>query len=209
MIDLYTWKTPNGRKISIMLEETGLPYTVKPIDTSAGAQQQPEFLALSPNGKIPAILDHDTPWGPLSIFESGAVLTYLADKSGKFLSSEGPDRYSALAWLSWQIAGLGPMMGQLGFFTRQKERNEPAIARYTAEVSRLLRVLETRLEAAAYLAGAAYSIADIATYPWVSVGFSLLKDHLPKEALDLPATSRWLTAIGERPAVAKGMALPE
>jgi GST-like protein len=209
MIDLYTWKTPNGRKISIMLEETGLPYTIKPIDIGAGDQQQPEFLALSPNGKIPAILDHDTPWGPLSIFESGAILTYLADKSGKFLSPSGPDRYSALAWLSWQLAGLGPMMGQLGFFTRQKEPNAPAIARYAAEVSRLLRVLENRLEAAAYLAGADYSIADIATYPWVSIGFSMLKEHLPKDALDLPATSRWRAAIGERPAVVKGMALPE
>ena len=208
MIDLYTWKTPNGRKISIMLEETGLPYTLKPVDISAGEQQKPEFLALSPNGKIPAILDHDA-HGPLGIFESGAILIYLADKTGKFLAATGPARYQALAWLSWQLGGLGPMLGQLGFFVRQKDRNEAAIARYTAEAGRLLQVLETRLEAAPYLAGAEYSIADIASYPWVFAGHSVLKDHLPAEVLALPATARWLSAIGGRPAVAKGMGLPE
>ena len=205
MIDLYTWKTPNGRKISIMLEETGQPYTLKPVDIGAGDQQKPEFLAISPNGRIPAIVDHE---GPLSIFESGAILTYLADKSGKFLAASGPERYDALAWMSWQIGGLGPMLGQLGYFNRQKERNEPAIARYSAEAGRLLRVLETRLTAAPYLAGAAYSIADIATYPWVVGGLSLMKDALPPDVVALPATAKWLAAIGARPAVQKGMAIP-
>jgi GST-like protein len=205
MIDLYSWKTPNGRKISIMLEETGLAYTVKPVDISAGEQQKPDFLALSPNGRIPAIFDHD---GAISIFESGAILTYLADKSGQFLAPTGAERYSALAWMSWQLAGLGPMLGQLGYFSRQKERNEPAIARYAAESARLLRVLETRLAVTPYLAGEAYSIADIATYPWVVGGLSMMKESLPQDVLALPATAKWLAAIGARPAVVKGMAIP-
>jgi GST-like protein len=209
MIDLYTWKTPNGRKISIMLEETGLPYTLKPVDIGAGEQQKPEFLAISPNGRIPAIVDHDAPGGKLSLFESGAILTYLADKSGKFLNKAAPARYDALAWLSWQLGGLGPMMGQLGYFSRQQERNEPAIARYAAEVARLLRVLETRLAAAPYLAGADYSIADIATYPWVAAGVSMMREMLPEDVRALPATGRWIAAIGARPAVRKGMAIPE
>jgi GST-like protein len=206
MIDLYTWKTPNGRKISIMLEETGLPYSLKPVDIGAGEQQKPEFLVLSPNGRIPAIFDHET---SLGLFESGAILTYLAEKSGKFLAASGPERYQALAWMSWQIGGLGPMLGQLGYFSRQKERNEPAIARYATESARLLRVLETRLAAFPYLAGAAYSIADMATYPWVVGGLSMMKEALPPDVLTLPATANWLAAIAARPKVQKGMALPE
>ncbi len=208
MIDLYTWKTPNGRKISVMLEETGLPYTLHPVDISAGEQQRAEFLAISPNGRIPAIVDQDAPEGPLSIFESGAILNYLADKSGRFLAASGSGRYQALAWMSWQLGGLGPMMGQLGYFSRQKERNEPAIARYAAEVARLLRVLEARLAASAYLAGADYTIADIATYPWVSAGLSMMKEMLPQDVLALPATAQWVAVIAARPAVQKGMAIP-
>lgn len=208
MIDLYTWKTPNGRKISIMLEETGLPYALKPVDLGAGAQHEPEFLTVSPNGKIPAIVDHDAAGTPLGIFESGAILIYLAEKSGKFLAAGGADRYQALAWLSWQLAGLGPMMGQLGYFSRQKERNEAAIARYAAETERLLRVLENRLSAVPYLAGEHYSIADIASYPWVSAGISMMKGALPGDVLALPATARWLAAIAKRPAVERGMTVP-
>jgi len=206
MIDLYTWKTPNGRKISIMLEETGLPYTVKPIDISAGAQHTPEFLALSPNGKIPAIVDHDT---SISIFESAAILVYLADKSGRFLAPAGAARYDALAWLSWQISGLGPMFGQLGFFFRQKERNEGVIARYTAESARLLKVLDARLQQTPYLGGGEYSIADISTYPWVRGFLDLAKDALPEEVRSLEATAVWMENIAARPAVSKGMAIPE
>jgi len=209
MIDLYTWKTPNGRKISIMLEETGVPYTLKPVDLSAGQQHGTAFLTISLNGKIPAIVDHDTAGAPLRIFESGAILIYLAEKSGKFLAPDGPDRYQALAWLSWQLAGLGPMMGQLGYFSRQPERNEPAIARYAAETTRLLRVLEDRLAGVPYLAGENYSIADMASYPWVSAGLSMMKEALPEDVLALPATANWLAAIAKRPAVRKGMALPE
>jgi GSH-dependent disulfide-bond oxidoreductase len=209
MIDLHTWKTPNGHKISIMLEETGQPYTLKPVDISTGAQKEPSFLAISPNGKIPAIVDHDTPTGPLSIFESGAILTYLADKSGKFLSPSGPARYDALAWMSWQIGGLGPMFGQLSFFSRQKERNEPAVARYAAESGRLLHVLENRLTKTPYLAGPDYSIADIATYPWVWAFLTNRKETLPEDSRALPATAKWLQTLAARPAVQRGMVLPE
>jgi GSH-dependent disulfide-bond oxidoreductase len=209
MIDLHTWKTPNGHKISIMLEETGQPYTLKPVDISTGAQKEPSFLAISPNGKIPAIVDHDTPTGPLSIFESGAILTYLADKSGKFLSPSGPARYDALASMSWQIGGLGPMFGQLSFFSRQKERNEPAVARYAAESGRLLHVLENRLTKTPYLAGPDYSIADIATYPWVWAFLTNRKETLPEDSRALPATAKWLQTLAARPAVQRGMVLPE
>ena len=219
MIDLYTWKTPNGRKPAIMLEEVGLAYTLKPIDIGAGDQQKPDFLAISPNGKIPAIVDHDAAAGahelfeshagktPLALFESGAILIYLADKSGQLLAASGAARYDAVAWLSWQLGGLGPMLGQLGFFFRQKERNEPALARYAAEAGRLLHVLETRLGQSAYLAGDAYSIADIACYPWVAAAGTMLNEALPEDARGLPATKNWLEAISTRPAVQRGMAI--
>jgi GST-like protein len=208
MIDLYTWKTPNGRKISVMLEETGLPYTVKPVDISAGEQHTQAFLSLSPNGRIPAIVDHDAPTGPLSIFESGAILTYLAEKTGKFLAPSGPARYDTLAWLSWQLAGLAPMFGQLVYFSRQKERNEGAITRYAAESGRLLRVLNTRLAQTPYLAGQEYSIADIATYPWVSAILNMMKEALPEDVREMEATAAWLQKIAARPAVQRGMVVP-
>ena len=207
MIDLYTWKTPNGRKPAIMLEEIGLPYTLKPIDIGAGEQQGAEFLKISPNGKIPGIIDHEAAGGPLALFESGAILIYLADKSGELLARTGAARYHALAWLSWQLGGLGPMLGQLGFFFRQKERNEPAFSRYAAEAGRLLHVLETRLGQSAYLAGDAYSIADIACYPWVAAAGTMLYEALPGDARGLPATKTWLEAIGSRPAVQRGKAI--
>ena len=207
MIDLYTWKTPNGRKPAIMLEEIGLPYTLQPIDIGAGAQQGAEFLKISPNGKIPGIVDHDAAGGPLALFESGAILIYLADRSGQLLAPEGAARYHALAWLSWQLGGLGPMLGQLGFFFRQKERSEPAFTRYATEAGRLLHVLETRLGQSPYLAGEAYSIADIACYPWVAAAGTMLNDALPEDARGLPATGKWLEAIGARPAVQRGMAI--
>jgi GST-like protein len=209
MIDLYTWKTPNGRKISVMLEETGLRYTLKPVDIGAGEQHKPDFVKISPNGRIPAIVDLDTPSGPLSIFESAAILIYLADKSGKFLAAEGPARYNALAWLSWQVGGLGPMFGQLGWFSRQEQKNEPAITRYANESARLLKVLEDKLATSPFLAGAEYSIADISTYPWVSAFLTLRKELLPEDVRNLPATAKWLETIGARPAVQRGMALPE
>ena len=208
MIDLYTWKTPNGRKISIMLEEIGLPYTLKPVDIGHGEQRTPEFLAVSPNGKIPGIVDHDAEGGPLALFESGAILTYLADRSGLLLAPSGAARYGALSWTCWQVGGLGPMLGQLGYFSRQPEPNVAAIERYSTECGRLLHVLEDRLSAAPFLAGDAYSIADIAAYPWTAAALSMLQQALPEDARALPATAAWLETIGARPAVGRGMAIP-
>ncbi len=208
MIDLYTWKTPNGRKASIMLEETGLPYDVKPVDLGKAEQTAPAFLAVSPNGKIPGIVDHDAPGGPLALFESGAILTYLADKSGMLLAPSGAARYLAMSWTYWQVGGLGPMLGQLVFFSRQAEPNAPAVERFAAEVGRLLHVLEDRLSQAPFLTGDEYSIADIATYPATAAAQSMLRQAIPEDARDLPATTRWLDRIGARPAVQRGMAIP-
>ncbi|WP_158807681.1 glutathione S-transferase family protein [Beijerinckia sp. L45] len=206
MIDLYTWKTPNGRKISIMLEETGLPYTVHPVDIYADAQFAPAFLAISPNNKIPALVDHDTPDGPLSIFESGVILPYLADKSGQFLASSGVRRIRALEWLNWQTAGLGPMLGQLGFFYRAKEKTPAAIERYTKEALRLLGVMDGQLAKGPYLGGDDYSIADIACYPWVAAASTLMAEPLHFESK--ANIQAWLARVGERPAVKAGMLIP-
>ena len=166
MITLYTWATPDGRKASIMLEEVGLPYVVKPINIGRDEQFAAEFLAVAPNNKIPAIVDDDAPDGPLSLFESGVILTYLADKSGQLLAPSGRQRYKALEWLHWQVGGPGPMLGQLGFFAVRSDEKAPlAIERFTTEADRLLRVLDRRLAASAYLAGPDYTIADIAPTP--------------------------------------------
>ena len=205
MIDLYTWTTPNGRKASIMLEEVGLPYTVHPINIGKGDQHTPDFLRINPNNKIPAIVDHDGPGGqPVTVFESGAILIYLAEKTGRLLPKDGADRAAALQWLMFQMGGVGPMFGQVGHFKMAApEPNPYAEKRYTDESLRLLGVMDGRLTDAPYLAGA-YSIADIATYPWILAGRRL--------GLDLEAfgnVSRWLEAIGERPAVVKGMAVPD
>jgi GSH-dependent disulfide-bond oxidoreductase len=201
VITLYTWKTPNGRKPAIMLEELGWDYEAKPIDISKDEQFARDFLKISPNNKIPAIVD-----GELSIFESGAILTYLAEKSGQFLAPSGDARFKALEWLHWQIGGLGPMLGQLGWFLRQPEKLPPAVDRYRAESTRLIRVMNTRLAEAEYLGGD-YSIADIACYPWMVAATTMLKEPLG-EALDqAPALHAWLDRVGARPAVQKGMAV--
>lgn len=210
MITLYTWTTPNGRKISIALEEMGLPYEVKPIDISAGAQFAPAFLAISPNNKIPAIVDHDAAGGPLSIFESGAILIHLAKRSGTLLPREPAGCARVLEWLFWQVGGLGPITGQLFYFaTRAPERYPPAIERFRDEALRLLGVLEKRLAAERYLAGDAYSIADISTYPWVAGGIGMIRKLAGDTMPHLPATDRWLAELGARPAVQRGMAIPE
>ena len=168
MIDLYTWTTPNGRKVPIMLEEVGLPYTVHPVNLGKNQQFDPEYLKISPNNKIPAIVDHDGPDGPLSVFESGAILIYLAEKTGKLLAAHGAERYRALEWLNWQMGGIGPMFGQLGFFAIRSEEKSPlAIKRFTEENRRLLGVIDKRLQETAYLAGDTYTIADVAAYPWM------------------------------------------
>lgn len=209
MIDLYTWTTPNGRKISILLEELGVPYTVRPVDIGKDEQFAPAFLAVSPNNKIPAIVDHDAEGGDLSIFESGAILTYLADKHGRFLPASGAGRWKVLEWLAWQVGGLGPMLGQLGYFVgRAPEKVPLAINRFAEEATRLLTVMDRRLKEADYLGGD-YSIADIAAYPWVAAMAPLLKGNPLIPGWDeMTGIHRWLEAVAARPAVQRGMAVP-
>jgi len=210
MIQLYTWSTPNGRKASIALEELGLPYNVHPINIGKDEQFAPDFLKVSPNNKIPAIVDEDAPGGPLSIFESGAILTYLAEKTGRLLAPTGPERYAAMEWLHWQMGGLGPMLGQFGFFAvRSPEKAPLAIERFTTESSRLLGVMEKRLMEVPYLAGADYSIADIACYAWTLAATTFLKDALGSYLDDKTKVRAWLDRVGARPAVQRGMAVPK
>ncbi|MGQ0651363.1 MAG: glutathione S-transferase family protein [Betaproteobacteria bacterium] len=193
MLRLYAWHTPNGRKVSVMLEEVGLPYEIVKVNTGKGEQFTPEFTALNPNQKIPAIVD-----GDVVLAESGAILIYLAEKTGRLLSAA--QRYPALQWLMFQMAHIGPMLGQAHHFRLQARDKLPyAIERYEKEAARLFDVLESRLEKSAFLAGD-YSIADIATYPWIMrwFNFGVTLD-------DYPAVKRWTEAIGARPAVQRGM----
>ena len=209
MIDFYTWTTPNGRKISVMLEECGLEYTTHAVNLQKEEQFKPEFLAIAPNNKIPAIVDHDVPGGPVSIFESGAILLHLAEKSGKFLPANGTERAKVLEWLFWQMGGIGPIMGQAGHFTTQAPEQVPyAIDRFISESARLIKVLDTQLGKTEFMAGD-YSIADMATYPWVILGFDLIKSAKPDVIGEGENVARWIKTIGERPAVIKGMAVPE
>jgi GST-like protein len=202
MIDVYTWPTPNGHKVHIMLEECGLPYAVHAVDIGAGEQSAPGFVAISPNGKIPAIVDPDGPDGePISLFESGAILIYLAGKTGRFLPKSVRGRYEALQWLMFQMGGLGPMLGQAGHFrVFAKERVPYAIDRYTAEANRLYGVLDRRLATNDYVAGKEYSIADVAIWPWLRSP----QNH----GVDIgryPNVRAWFEAIGNRPAVQRGV----
>ncbi|MFD1613023.1 glutathione S-transferase N-terminal domain-containing protein [Sphingomonas tabacisoli] len=202
MITLYTWTTPNGRKPAIMLEELGWDYEVKGVNIGRDEQFAPDFLKVSPNNKIPAIVDHDAEGGPLSIFESGAILTYLAEKSGRFLAPSGHARFKALEWLHWQIGGLGPMLGQLGYFANRAPEKVPlAIDRFRDECARLFGVMNKRLEESEYLGGD-YSIADIACYPWMIVA---LKDAMGETLARSSGIHAWLDRVGARPAVQKGM----
>jgi GSH-dependent disulfide-bond oxidoreductase len=205
MITLYTWGTPNGRKISIMLEECGLPYTVKKINITTGEQREPWFVALNPNGKIPVLTDSDGPDGaPITLFESGAILVYLAGKTGKFLPASVRGKYEALQWLMFQMGGVGPMFGQVHHFLRYAPEPVPyATLRYTKEAARLYGVLNERLSHHDYLAGE-YSIADIATYPWVA-----RHDWQQVDLSAYPAVLSWFGKIGARPAVQRGMAVPQ
>ncbi len=204
-IDLYTWGTPNGRKVSVMLEECGLPYKAHAINIGKDDQFTPEFVAINPNSKIPAIVDPDGPKGrKMTLFESGAILIYLADKTGKFLTKDAYDRYIVLQWLMFQMGGVGPMFGQAHHFMRNAKEQVPyGIERYGNETKRLYGVLNRRLGEAKFLAGGEYSIADIATFPWVA------RHEWHRVALeDFPNVKRWFDAIGARPAVARGMAVP-
>ena len=202
MIDLYSWATPNGHKAHIMLEETGLPYRLHKVDIGKGEQFRPEFLAINPNSKIPAIVDQDGPDGrPLTLFESGAILIYLAEKSGKFLPSDKRRRYDVLQWLMFQMASIGPMYGQAWHFRSvAPERIPYAVDRYTNEVTRLLRVMEQRLKESAYLGDKEYSIADIAAWPWVKGS-----EKYGQDMRDFPHVARWIATIAERPAVQRGL----
>ena len=202
MIELYSETTPNGQKIHIMLEETGLEYKVVWIDILRGDQFKPEFLAISPNNKIPAIVDDDGPGvGPVSVFESGAILLYLAEKSGMFLPTEPRARIEVLEWLFWQMGGFGPMLGQSHHFNKYApERIKYAMERYTNEARRLYNVLDKRLESREYVAGE-YSIADMAIFPWCR-----LHGRQGQRIEDFPNVERWFEAVAERPAVARDMA---
>ena len=201
MIDLYTWTTPNGRKASIMLEEIGLSYAAHPIDITKDEQFKPEFLTVSPNNRIPAIVDRDN---GMRLMESGAILIYLADKTGKLLPKEGELRYRVLEWLMWQMGGPGPMFGQVHHFVKyNKDRAPYAEERYLKEAHRLYGVLDRRLADREFVAGD-YSIADIAIWPWVS--------RFEWQTVDLnkyPAVKRWYVAIAQRPAVQKGYRVPK
>jgi len=203
MIDLYVWPTPNGFKVSIFLEETGTPYKVIPVDIGKGEQFAPAFLKISPNNRMPAIVDHEPAGGgePISIFESGAILCYLGEKTGKFYPQETRAKYKVLEWLFWQMSAVGPMFGQFGHFTRYAPEKLPyAIERYTNEALRLVKVLDTRLGEADYVAGE-YTIADMAIFPWVRN--PSLKEHLAA----FKNVTRWIEALEARPAVRRGLDL--
>ena len=201
MIDLYTWTTPNGRKVSIMLEETGLPYNVIALDIGQGGQHDSEFLKIGPNNKIPVIVDHDE---GISLMESGAILIYLAEKSGQFMPQSAPAKWEVLEWLMMQMGTVGPMLGQTHHFVFYNEGKAPyAEERYLKENARVYKVLDTRLSEKEYLAGD-YSIADIATWPWIA--------RFPRQRMDLneyPNLMRWYLDIASRPAVQRGYEVPK
>ncbi len=201
MIELYTWTTPNGRKVSILLEELGLPYTTHAIDITKDEQFQPDFLRISPNNRIPAIVDRET---GLHLMESGAIMLYLAEKAGKLLPSDMQARYRTIEWLMWQMGGIGPMLGQVHHFVKfNKDKAPYAEERYLKEAHRLYGVLDRRLSEREYVADA-YSVADIAIWPWIS--------RFEWQTIDLaqyPNVKRWYVAIAQRPAVQKGYHVPK
>ncbi|WP_172202339.1 glutathione S-transferase family protein [Niveibacterium sp. COAC-50] len=205
MITLYTWATPNGRKVSIMLEECGLRYSVKPIDISRGDQFYPAFLAMNPNNKIPVLVDDEGPDGqPITLFESGAILVYLAAKTGRLLPADDRGRFEALQWLMFQMGGLGPMLGQAHHFLRFAPEAVPyAMKRYSDEARRLYGVLEGRLTQHEWLAADTYTIADIAAFPWID-----RHDYQQIDLADYPKVQAWHARIAERPAVQRGMKVP-
>jgi GST-like protein len=204
MIDVYSWATPNGHKVHIMLEECGLPYRVHPVNIGAGDQFKPEFLKISPNNKIPAIVDSQGPDGqPISLFESGAILIYLASKTGRFLPSSDRGRFEMLQWLMFQMGGVGPMLGQAHHFRiYAPEKIEYAINRYTNEAKRLYGVMDKQLATHKFIAGDSYSIADIAIFPWLRSWQNQGIDWA-----DYPNLKKWFDAIASRPAVQRGVAV--
>ena len=204
MIELWSWPTPNGEKVHIALEELGLAYTVVPTNIGAGEQFKPAFLAINPNHRIPAIVDDEGPGGRLTLFESGAILIYLAEKAGRLIPTDAASRYTCLQWLMFQMGGIGPMFGQANHFTNYAPEKIPyAIDRYVNEAKRLLRVLDKRLAKAPYLAGHEYSIADIATFPWIASAAK--RDIIAFD--ETPAVKNWLDGIAARPGVERGLAV--
>jgi GST-like protein len=202
MIDLYYWPTPNGWKITIMLEECGLPYRLIPVNIGKGDQFKPDFLAISPNNRMPAIVDTDAAGGPLPVFESGAILVYLAEKSGQFMPADARGRFDCLQWIFWQVGGLGPMAGQLGHFMNYAQEKIPyAIERYKNEYNRLLGVMERRLADRPFLAGD-YGIADMASWPWVRA-----HERLQQPLDEFPKLKAWFDTIAARPAVQKAITI--
>jgi GSH-dependent disulfide-bond oxidoreductase len=204
MIDLHYWPTPNGWKISIMLEEVGLPYRVVPVNIGRGEQFKPEFLAISPNNRMPAIVDHDPPGGgaPIAIFESGAILLYLGEKTGQLVPPDIRGRYEVTQWVMWQMSALGPMAGQAHHFRGYAPEKIPyAIDRYTSEVNRLYGVMNKRLADRSFLAGD-YSVADIASWPWV-----VAHERQGQSLDDFPHLKTWFETVGARPAVQRGFAV--
>ncbi|MBU6499116.1 MAG: glutathione S-transferase N-terminal domain-containing protein [Rhodospirillales bacterium] len=204
MIEVWTWPTPNGHKVHIALEELGLPYKVVPVNIGKGAQFEPAFLAITPNHRIPAIVDPDGPGGkPIQLFESGTILIYLAEKAGRLIPADAHARYICLQWVMFQMGGIGPMFGQFGHFNNYAAEKIPyAIERYGNEVKRLHRVLDKRLGEAEWLAGEEYSIADIITYPWLR-----FPERRNIVLADYPNVARWYAAIDARPAVRRGVAV--
>jgi GST-like protein len=202
MIDVYTWPTPNGHKVHIMLEETGLQYRVHPVNIRDGDQFKPEFLKISPNNRIPAIVDKQGPGGKaLSLFESGAILLYLASKSGKLLPVNMAERWTCVQWLMWQMGGVGPMFGQANHFRRYaKDKIEYAIDRYTNEANRLTNVLDKRLEESRFVANEQYTIADISIFPWMRGA-----ENRGVNLEDYPNVKRWFDEIDARPAVQRAV----
>ncbi len=199
MIDVFFWPTGNGKKVTIMLEECGLEYRIIPINIGKGDQHTPEFLAISPNNKMPAIIDHDAEGGPISMFESGAILMYLAEKTGQFLPTEPHERFKVMQWVFWQIGGLGPMAGQAHYFLKYAPtKNEEGMRRFRDEVARLYGVMDGQLGKEEYLAGD-YSIADISAWPWV-----FRYDWQGQDLDDFPNVKRWFDTVARRPAVERG-----
>jgi GSH-dependent disulfide-bond oxidoreductase len=204
MIDVHTWKTPNGRKIAIMLEEARLDYQVKLVDITRNEQFGPAFLKISPNNKIPAIVDHDAPGGPLTICESGAILLHLAERAGMFLSSDARVRASELQWLFWQVGGFGPMLGQFSHFAGRKDAVDPyPLKRFTDEAARLFGVLDRRLGETEHVGGPAYSVADMAIYPWSVYARARLETAA---STGFSNVARWEAQLAQRPALGRGMA---
>jgi GST-like protein len=206
MIEFYAAKTPNGRKIAIMLEECAATYEMRLVDIGKGEQFHPDFTRINPNGKIPAIVDHDAPT-PVIVFESAAILIYLAEKFGTLMPQSPPDRAACMSWTIWQVANVGPMFGQAHYFTsRAPEKCAHAIERFSIEAVRLLHVMEQRLSQHAYLAGD-YSIADIAVFPWIRVALDPMAKARPDLVGVTPHVRRWFADINARPAVQRGLAM--